>query len=93
MAVGIAEITLHLPGIQSLKEKRSVLERLKNSLRRQFNISVAETDERDKWQLSVLTIACVAGSGTLAHQMVERVLSVLERDADVFVTHVNTEVL
>jgi uncharacterized protein YlxP (DUF503 family) len=49
---------LHLEGCQSLKDRRSVLQPLKSALRRQLNISVAETEPQDLWQRA--TLACAA---------------------------------
>jgi uncharacterized protein YlxP (DUF503 family) len=49
---------LHLEGCHSLKEKRSVLKPLTSALRKDFNLSVAETGHQDLWQRA--EIACAA---------------------------------
>ena len=59
MTVGVLHLDLHLPGGQSLKEKRSVLKRLTDQLRNRFNISVAEVDDQDLWQRAGVGIAAV----------------------------------
>ena len=59
MIVGVLHLDLHLPGGQSLKEKRSVLKRLKDQLRNRFNIAVAEVDHQDLWQRAGLGVAAV----------------------------------
>ena len=61
MIVGVQTWELHLPGCQSLKDKRSVLKPLTAGLRRQLNVSVAETGHQDLWQRAELT-CCVAAS-------------------------------
>ena len=58
MAVGTVE--LHLPDIGSLKGKRHALKGLKDTLRRRFEISVAEVDHHDVWQRATLALAHVA---------------------------------
>ena len=58
MIVGIQVWELHLPGCQSLKEKRSTLKPLTAALRQRFNLSVAETGPQDLWQRA--EIACAA---------------------------------
>jgi uncharacterized protein YlxP (DUF503 family) len=50
MIVAVQRWELHLEGAQSLKDRRSVLQRLKAALRRECNASVAETGETELWQ-------------------------------------------
>jgi uncharacterized protein YlxP (DUF503 family) len=57
MPLGLLTLQIHLPGCSSLKEKRSRLKPLLTRLHREFNLSVAEIDNHDIWQSSV--IACV----------------------------------
>ena len=57
--VGLCLIRLHFPGIASLKEKRQVLRSLKDRLRDQFNVSVAEVEHQDLWQRSRLAVVSV----------------------------------
>ncbi len=54
MPVGLLTLELHIPDAQSLKDKRQVLRSLKDKLRRQFNVAVAELDHHDVWQRSVV---------------------------------------
>ena len=50
---------LHLDACHSLKDKRQVLESLKDTrLHRKYNISVAETAHQDLWQRAEIS-ACV----------------------------------
>ena len=65
---------LHLPGCQSLKDKRHVLKSLKDRLHHRFNVSAAETDHHDLWQRAELTVGVV----TTDRGHAERVL----READ-----------
>jgi uncharacterized protein len=93
MVVGILEISLHLPGVLSLKEKRSVLKPLLHRLRQKFNISVAETGQQDKWQAAVLAAACVSGNSAQAHRLLEQVLDFIENDPLCQVTGSRLEIL
>ena len=69
MVVGIAMWELHLNGCRSLKDKRQVLDSLKDRLHRQFNVSVAETDHQDTWQRAELTCCTVSSSRRHAEQV------------------------
>ncbi len=60
LITGVLEIELHIPAAQSLKQKRSVVKSLRDRLRSNFNISVAEIDHLDKWQRATLAIAMVS---------------------------------
>jgi uncharacterized protein len=75
MILGIMIWDLHLPGCQSLKEKRGVLKPLTAGLRRSLNVSVAETGHQDLWQRAEIACAVV---GT-ARAVVEEVLRAADR--------------
>jgi uncharacterized protein YlxP (DUF503 family) len=66
---------LHLPGCQSLKDKRHVLKSLKDRLHNRFNVSAAETDHQDLWQRAELTVGVVSTDRGHA----ERVLREVDR--------------
>ncbi len=59
MTVAIARVTLVLAAAQSLKDKRSVVKRLKDLVRNKFNVSIAEVDAHDNWQRAVLGLTLV----------------------------------
>ncbi len=75
MILGIRAWELHLEGCLSLKDKRGRIRPLTASLRRQFNVSVAETDHQDAWQRA--EIACVAVGS--ARHVVEETLRSADR--------------
>ncbi|MFC1587982.1 DUF503 domain-containing protein [Planctomycetota bacterium] len=55
--VGTLRLSLHLPQVHSLKEKRQVLKSLKDNIRNRFNVSIAELGQLDKWQVADMGIA------------------------------------
>ncbi|HTY06638.1 MAG TPA: DUF503 domain-containing protein [Gemmatimonadales bacterium] len=76
--VGLMTWELHLDACQSLKDKRQVLESLKDRLHRRYNISVAETAHQDLWQRAELS-ACVV---TTDRVHAEKVLREADRMVD-----------
>jgi len=60
MVVGVVTWDLHLNGCASLKDKRRILQSLKDRLHERFNVSVAETADHELWQRAELTCAVVA---------------------------------
>jgi len=73
MRIAALSVELHLPGCQSLKQKRSRLKPLIARLHREFNISVAEVEQNDAHRSAV--IACVVVSNDAGH--VQRVLETI----------------
>ena len=76
-AIGVLTLELRLESSHSLKEKRHVVQSLKDRLRHKFNVSVAEIDHQDLWQRS--TIAAVTVSS--ARDNAEKVLRSVEEEA------------
>ncbi len=80
MIIGILNVTLLIQKSNSLKDKRVILSSLKARLRRQFNISLIESDAQDKWQKSVLSIVNVGGDKRSVNQIINQIINFIERD-------------
>jgi hypothetical protein len=78
MIIGSCTITLHIPAARSLKQKRQVVKSLLTRVRNQFNVSIAEVDSQDAWQVAVLGVACVSVSRQYAHGQLESVVRFIE---------------
>ncbi len=92
--VALCTIELHLPGIGSLKGKRSVIKSMLARLRNTFNISVAEVDHHDVWQSSTIAFSAVSNSRSHVEQMTQTILDWIETNyPDEIITHHETEVL
>jgi uncharacterized protein len=91
--VGLCTIELFIPESQSLKDKRQVLLSLKDRLRKQFNLSVAEVDEQNLWQKAVLGLACVANEGRYVNQVCDRALNLIRSVHTVEIVKYRVELL
>ena len=60
MHVSVCQIELRLPENHSLKGKRQVIKSMIARLQNKFNVSVAEVDSQELWQLATLGVACVS---------------------------------
>jgi hypothetical protein len=78
MIIGSCIITLHLPAVHSLKDKRQVVKPLLARVRHEFNVSIAEVDAQDVWKQAVLGVACVSSSQKYAHGQLEAVVRFIE---------------
>ncbi|WP_322494440.1 DUF503 domain-containing protein [Chloroflexus sp.] len=79
MIIGSCTIHLHIAAAQSLKEKRQVLRSLIARIRNEFNVSVAEVDDQNRWQSAVLGVAVVATDQVHAQRQLQAVVSFIER--------------
>ncbi len=80
MNVGVAKITLRLSGSFSLKDKRRVINSVRDRVRSKFNVAVAEVDQNDVWQVAVIGITCVSNNVRHADQTLDNVLEFIESD-------------
>jgi hypothetical protein len=76
MVIGLLRVRLHIPGANSLKDKRAVLKPLIHRLRTGHNVAVAEIHDQDVWRSAVLAIATVYAS----HEHVESLLVRLAKE-------------
>lgn len=74
MPVGLLTLDLHIPDAQSLKDKRHVLRSLKDRLRRQFNVAVAELEHHDVWQRSVIGVVTLSNEEKHLREVLQKVL-------------------
>lgn len=62
MIVGLAVCECIIYDAHSLKEKRSVLQRVLTRLKQKYNISVSEVDFQDVWQRTKIAVVAVTSS-------------------------------
>ncbi len=79
MPVGLLTLEIHIPDAQSLKDKRQVLRSLKDKLRREFNVAVAELDHQDVWQRSVVGVVTLSNEERHLHESLQKVLDEADR--------------
>ena len=94
MVIGTCRITMHLPACHSLKEKRQIVKSLIARIRNQFNVSIAEVDENDRWQIAQLGVACVSNESRHAHEILAHVRQYIEETRpDLAITDIDIDVM
>jgi uncharacterized protein YlxP (DUF503 family) len=94
MYVGICHITLRIPENHSLKGKRQVVKSIVARLQNRYNVSVAEVDANDAWQIAGIGVCCVSNSADYVSQLLESVIDHIESSRpDVEVTDYETDVI
>ncbi len=79
MFIGVVYIEIFIPESSSLKEKRQVLRSIKDRIRSNFNVSVAEIDHQDLWQRSGLAIVCVGDSINFTKEITTKIKNFVEK--------------
>ena len=93
MPVGLLTLELHIPDAQSLKDKRQVLRSLKDKLRRQFNVAVAELDHHDAWQRSVVGVVTLSNEEKHLKEVLQKVLDEADRILGSFLINQAIEII
>jgi len=78
--IGNCNFDMFLPGCQSLKEKRMVLSSIKQKLRNDFNIAVAELEYNDYWQRSLIGIVTISNSQHIINEIFDKIGSLMENN-------------
>jgi uncharacterized protein YlxP (DUF503 family) len=79
MIVGSLRVRLLLRDSRSLKDKRQVVQSIKDRLRQQFNVSVAEVEAQDNRQVVVLGVAMVSNEARHVRGALQEIVEALRR--------------
>lgn len=72
MNVGTCRVKLRFPENLSLKGKRQILKSITTRLRSRFNVSVAEVDDNELWQVASLGICCVSNNKRYTNEVLSK---------------------
>jgi uncharacterized protein YlxP (DUF503 family) len=94
MHVGICRIRFRIPENGSLKDKRRVLKSITSRVANKFNVSVAEVDDNDLWQVATIGISCVSNYKRHANEVLSKVVDyIVNARLEVEVLDYNIEIL
>jgi uncharacterized protein YlxP (DUF503 family) len=77
MIVGSLRVRLLVRESRTLKDKRQVVQSIKDRLKNRYNVSVAEVDAQDQRQLVVLGLAMVSNETAHVRSAFEQILGAL----------------
>jgi uncharacterized protein YlxP (DUF503 family) len=77
MIVGSLRVRLLIRQSRTLKDKRQVVQSIKDRLQNRFNVSVAEVDAQDHRQLAVLGMAMVSNEAVHVRTAFEQIVNAL----------------
>lgn len=76
--VGVCKIRLRLPENSSLKGKRSVIKSIIAQVKNKFNVSVAEVDDQDAWQIATLGVTCISNDSQHSNEVLSKVVNFVD---------------
>ncbi|HAR64610.1 MAG TPA: DUF503 domain-containing protein [Lentisphaeria bacterium] len=91
MIIGLLTLELDIEHAQSLKDKRAVLNRVKERVRSRFNVSISEIEAHDVWNYACLGVAVVSNEQRFANQVLSKVIEHVEAVRDCELGEVSTE--
>ena len=93
MVIGCCSVKFYLHGNNSLKGKRRVLRALKDRLKNDFNVSVAEVGDQDVWQSIHLGISAVGVDQPYIDGLLSKVIDAIDRMNLAEIVNYKTEIL
>ena len=91
MIVGVLKAHLHLHGVMSLKEKRSIVKSVIGRLKSRFNASVSEVDRHDSKLYAVIGIAIVSNETRFINQQFDAMITFMQNDGRFYLGQVERE--
>jgi hypothetical protein len=91
MLIGVMTTQLHMHGIASLKDKRSIVKSVIGRLRSRFNVSISEVDHQDTKTMAVLGIAVVSNDARFIDQQLDAILTFMRNDGRFYLGQVERE--
>lgn len=93
MVIGACSLKLMIFESNSLKDKRQVIKSIIGRIQVRFNVSIAEVDLNDSWQISIIGFACVTNDANHANQILSNVINFIDEDGRVEIIGQEIEIL
>ncbi len=93
MFVGVCKISISIPGVQSLKEKRSAVQRIKQKILNQFKISLSEVGALQNYEVAELAFASVSSDENFIRDLIAKIQNFIENSEGLRIIFDRSEVL
>ncbi|MCM3732124.1 DUF503 family protein [Fictibacillus nanhaiensis] len=89
--IGLLTVEFFIYEAQSLKDKRSVVQKAVNRLRQRLNLAVSETGFQDLWQRAEISMVTVSSDKIIAEKELQRALAIITSITELEVTDSKVE--
>lgn len=93
MFVGTARFVIHIPAAQSLKDRRRVVNQLKDRIRARLSVSVCEVGRADRRQSATIALVTVARDAESCRKIISAARVMAETLGDAWLTDARAEVV
>jgi len=91
MIVGVMTAQLHMQGVTSLKEKRSIVKSVIGRLKSRFNVSIAEVEHQDNKTLAVIGVAMVSNETRFIDKQFDTIINFMQKDGRFYLGQIERE--
>jgi len=82
MVIGCLVLDIFLPFAASLKDKRKVMNRLRDRVRGRHNVALSELEFQDKWQRARVGIVTLNSERAVVEQVLHRIADDIRDNTD-----------
>ena len=82
MVIGLLTLEIYIPYSHSLKEKRKTLNRIKDRLKKKFNIAFAELEYLNKWQRSKIGVVTINTQKRMIEKIFQKIILEIEESIE-----------
>lgn len=75
MIIGICKVKLRIPENTSLKGKRRIVKSIITKVKNKYNVSVAEVNDQQLWQIATLGVCSVSNNSRHANEVISKVVN------------------
>ena len=93
MIIGAMTLTIHVPWVHSLKEKRTIVKSLCAKTQNKFNISIAEIGEQDTHQTILIGLATVANEVGQINSVLDHIINFIESNTEGEIITIDREII
>ena len=85
MHLGLLRVHVRVPSAKSLKDRRQVLQSVKQRIRNSYNVSIAEISEREQRQSFDLAMAMVSGNRDHIQEIFSKAINLIASKENVVI--------
>jgi len=93
LRIGVLQFTIEIPHAASLKDKRRVVKSMRDRIRRNFNVSIAETEDLNEWTVATLGAVMAGTDVAYVNGALDKLINALENERDAILIDNQIEII